>query len=367
MRWRTVLDPTSYYSAPFSDGRRLRRSGTSPAQHTTAIINREAAEAVSRLGRRKRPLFMVVDQFAPHRSGGPSRVERCSAPGPEPVVADANAFADAPLPRPASFNEPDASDKPSFIRAREPYDAGEVAALEATWRCTLASLLGVDRGFARIWRELGRIGERRNTMLAFTSDNGLYFGEHRLSVEKTAPYRESVEVPLAIRFPPRLVPPGRRGRPVGELVGNADLPATILDVADAEPCRSAGRCRTLDGRSLLAPAAGRRALPAERAIPLELDTAGEPADPFSPCAYRGFVTLGEVYVHHTSAAGADRSCAPVDDYERYDLGSDPLQLENLGAGDPLGAAALAARAERLSECAGIRGRDRRSGGRPFCE
>ena len=367
MRWRTVLDPTSYYSAPFSDGRRLRQSGTSPAQHTTAIINREASRAIRRLGPRRRPLFMVVDHFAPHRSGGPSQVERCSAPGPEPLVADGEAFADAPLPRPASFNEADVADKPSFIRARGQYDAGEVAALERTWGCTLASLLGVDRGVAEIWRELGRIGERRNTVLAFTSDNGLYFGEHRLSVEKTAPYRESLEVPLALRLPPRLMPARRRGRPVAELVGNADLPATILDLAGAEPCRSSRDCRTLDGRSLRGLATGRGRWPGDRAIPLELDTGGEPADPFSPCAYRGLATLDEIYVHHTSAAGADRSCSPIDETERYDLGSDPLQLDNLAALDPIGDAALEARTARQARCAGIPGRDRRRAGVPFCE
>ena len=125
-------------------------------------------------------------------------------------------------------------------------------------------------------------------MLVFTSDNGLYFGEHRLSFEKTVPYRESVEVPLAIRFPPRLVPPGRRGRPVGELVANVDLPATILDLAGAEPCRSAGRCRTLDGRSLLGlAAAGRRRWPADRAIPLELDTGGQAGRSLQPVRLPG--------------------------------------------------------------------------------
>lgn len=367
-RWYTFLDPTSYYSAPFSVDGRLRESGTTPGQHTTALINREAERVVRRLGPRRRPLFMVVDQFAPHRSGGPSLIDRCGAPGPEPLAEDASAFADAALPRPPSFNEPYAADKPSFIRAREPYDAVEIAELERTWRCTLASLRGVDRGVAGIWRELGRIGERRNTLLVFTSDNGLYFGQHRLSVEKTTPYRESVEVPLAIRFPPRLVPAGRRGSPVDDLVVNADLPATILDAAGVEPCRSKGECRTLDGRSLVDLAAGaRRGWPDDRAVPLELDTRGKPADALSPCAYEGLVTREEVFVHHTAAAGPDGTCSPVDEVELYDLVADPFQLTNLGATDPVAAAGLSARAERLSRCSGIMGRDRRRAGLPFCE
>lgn len=367
-QWHTFLDPTTYYSTPYSVNGRLRESGTEPAQHTTSLINEAAASMIRRFGPGRRPLFMVVDQFAPHRSGGPSLVSRCGPPGPEPTIDDADAFTGAPLPQPPSFNEADATDKPAFIRERDPYDAAEIAALERTYGCSLASLRGVDRGVGQIWRELGRIGERRETALIFTSDNGFYFGEHRLSFEKTVPYRESLEVPLAMRLPSGL----GRGRTVDELVANVDLPATILDLAGAEPCRSGSKCRALDGRSLLGLAGGRGAgWPADRAIPLELDTGGKPADAYTPCAYEGLRTVDEIYLHHTAATGADGSCAPVDERERYDLAADPAQLANrLFQPSPMESmleAALAARAERLSTCAGIRGRDRRQGSRPFCE
>lgn len=372
-QWHTVLDPTSYYSAPFSINGRLRRSGTSPAEHTTAIINRTAVEMVRRLaGRGERPLFMVVDQFAPHRSGGPSAVERCEQPGPEPLVADAAAFADAALPRPPSFNEADAADKPSFIREREPFGGEQIAQIERSYGCMLASLRGVDRGIDQIWRELGRIGERRNTAIAFTSDNGFPLGEHRLSFEKTVPYRESHEVPLAIRLPRDMGP--ARGLVEDRLVANVDLPATIIDLAHAEPCRARGDCRVLDGRSLVPLALGRTGgWPEERAIPLELDTGGEPADPLTPCVYAGLRTIDLVYLRHASAAGADGVCepSPEAERERYDLTADPNQLTNLLAEpDPLEVALeseLIRRTERLGECAGIRGQDPRQGRRPFCE
>jgi len=371
-QWHTVLDPTSYYSAPFSLNGRLRASGTHPEEHTTAIINRSAVEMVRRFaGRGKRPLFMVVDQFAPHRSGGPSLVERCAAPGPEPLLADATAFTGAPLPRPPSFNEVDVADKPSFVRERDPYGAAQIAALERTYGCTLAALQGVDRGIGQIWRELGRVGERRNTAIVFTSDNGFYFGEHRLSFEKTVPYRESHEVPLLMRLPPDAG--ARRERRVYELVANVDLPATILDLAGAEPCRARADCRILDGRSLLPLARGDDdAWPADRAIPLELDTAGRPADPNTPCAYFGLRTLNDAFLHHTAVADGDGACAPTDELEHYDLGADPAQLANLlpPSTTPLETALateLARRSEALSDCAGIEGRDRRSGGRGFCE
>lgn len=374
MQWHTFVDRNSYYAAPLASNGRFGMTGTKPREHTTAIINRTATEMIRRFVPRPRPLFMVVDHFAPHRSGGPSLVPRCAAPGPEPLFADRDAFSGVALPQAASFNEADVSDKPSFIRNRDPYDPGQLAALERTYGCTLASLRGVDRGVGEIWRELGRTGERRDTAIVFTSDNGLFFGEHRLSFEKIIPYRESLEVPLAMRLPPSSSPPPSRGLRVPQLVANVDLTATILDLAGAEPCRTKSDCRTLDGRSLLGLAAGRtRSWPTDRAIPLELDTGGQPADPNSSCAYRGLRTVDAIFLRHSSVADAEGSCTPADEIERYDLAADPNQLLNRAFAplDPgLEAAleaALARRAGTLSRCSGIRGRDGRVAGRPFCQ
>lgn len=365
MQWHTFIDPNSYYAAPFANNGQIGHTGVRPRDYTTSVINRTAVRMIDRFVPRRRPLFMVVDQFAPHRSGGPSLVERCAAPGPEPALADGTAFAAAQLPRPPSFDEPDVSDKPSFIRARPTLDPSHLAALERTYRCTLAALQEVDRGVGEIWRALGAAGERRQTALIFTSDNGLYFGEHRLSYEKIVPYRESLEVPLAMRLPASTKPRPEPGIKVPELVANVDLTATILDLAGASPCRARGRCRTLDGRSLLGLAAARPGgWPEDRAIPLELDTGGRPADANSSCAYRGMRTAARIYLHHSAVADGTGECSPVDETEAYDLAADPFQLNNLAATP---APLEAARARSLRRCAGIEGRDRRHDGRPFCE
>ena len=234
------------------------------------------------------------------------------------------------------------------------------------------ALGAVDRGAGQIWKALGRAGERRNTAIIFTSDNGLYFGEHRLSFEKIVPYRESLDVPLAMRLPAATKPAPESGRVVSDLVANVDLTATILDLAGAEPCRRSNDCRTLDGRSLVDLAAGRDDdWPSNRRIPLELDTGGKPPDANSSCAYVGFRSAAEIYLRHTSAAGSDRVCEPTDQVEYYDLLDDPAQLTNLFPGavagiDPTLEAVLQRRADALAECAGISGRDEPTGSRPFC-
>ncbi len=83
-------------------------------------------------------------------------------------------------------------------------------------------------------------GELADTVLMFTSDNGYFHGEHRIPGEKALIYEESIRVPLLMRGPG--IP---RGVDVSDLVINADLAPTIVDVANASPGV------VMDGRSLI--------------------------------------------------------------------------------------------------------------------
>ncbi|MGI9556310.1 MAG: sulfatase family protein [Solirubrobacterales bacterium] len=372
--WRTVIEPVTYYGYELGvNGRRVEH-GSRKRDYLTSVLNDHAVRMVKRHGDRRKPLFMVLNQFAPHSWGREGRVNRCRAPGVEPAWRDRKAFRDEPLPEPPSFDEPDVSDKPSFIQNREPLTAAEIKERTRWYRCSLASLRAVDRGVKRIWKALGRIGSRKNTMLAFTSDNGYYFGEHRVFRGKELPYRESVEVPLLIRLPESARPNRARGLRVDELVANVDLAPTILKLADADPCRTALDCRVLDGRSLVRLAGDRaKRWPSDRAVPIELDVDRPEATANVSCSVQGVWTAaGQVYLRHTSATTPDRECVPVDETEHYDLGADPFQLDNLfpatpGSTTSASQASLAARAETLSSCAGIPGRDTPPAGTANCE
>ena len=372
-QWRTALEPIRYYDYVLGvNGRRIEH-GSKRRDYITRVLNRQAARMVRRFGDRGRPLFMLVDQFAPHAWPGPGLANGCRAPGVEPDYRDRRRFKRVELPDPPSFDEADVSDKPSFIRARPRVTKADVK-LRSRWhRCVLASLRAVDRGVERIWRELGRIGQRRNTAIVFTSDNGFYFGEHRVFVGKELPYREGLEVPLAIRLPPTQRPKHARGLRVRRLVGNVDLAPTILELAKADPCASPLDCRVLDGRSLLGLARGRDgSWPDGRALPLELDVGPPTATPNVSCSFQGLWVGRETYLHHTAATTPERDCVPVDESEHYDLRTDPHQLENLFPAAPGSAgaarqAALAARAEALAGCSGIAGRDPAPPGGSSCE
>ena len=373
--WHTVLDPARkyvrYYDYRLAENGEVERVGKEPRDYITRVINRRAAGMVREYAPRRRPLYLQVDHRAPHTEAGVDSGGPCGGLVP-PDPRDAAAFQAAPLPRPPSFDEEDVSDKPSFIRDLPRLDPTTTATIELRYRCTLASLLAVDRGVAKIVAALRRAKELDDTVLAFTSDNGFFFGEHRIPEQKTRPYEEALRVPLLIRVPDRY----RGGAPVvpvvPEPVANIDLAPTILDLARARPCRSAGRCRTLDGRSLTGLLRGESGWPDDRAVLVEFD-AGERARRAKVCRYQGVRLAEQVYVRHTAAADpATGLCEPIDEVEHYDLGTDPGQLDNLhqaDAGAPASPAEvqMQERLQELRDCAGIAGRDARQSGRPFCE
>jgi len=76
---------------------------------------------------------------------------------------------------------------------------------------------------------LKEIGEDQNTIIVFTSDNGLFLGEHGLG-GKTILYDESVHVPMIVYSP--CFSKKTKGKVVDELVVGQDIPATILDMCD---------------------------------------------------------------------------------------------------------------------------------------
>ena len=86
-------------------------------------------------------------------------------------------------------------------------------------------ILSVDEGLGSIFTELEESGNLDNTVIVFTSDNGFFFGEHGLSVERRLPYEESIRAPLLIRYP-QIVGPGTT---VDALVSSIDLAPSILD------------------------------------------------------------------------------------------------------------------------------------------
>lgn len=95
-----------------------------------------------------------------------------------------------------------------------------------------ALITQVDDACRRIVDELKQQGEYNNTMIIFTTDNGMFYGSHGLA-GKWYPYQESIRVPLII-YDPRM-PASKRGLVDDNYTLNIDLASTILGAAGVAP------------------------------------------------------------------------------------------------------------------------------------
>lgn len=363
--WFTQLPPRRYYDYRVSDDGRLLRRGTARRDHATEVMTRHASRWLRRVLPRPKPVFLQLDYYAPHRGAGHGTARCIGAAQPSP--GDEDAWAGAQAPRVPSFNEPDVSDKPGWVRRRQ-LDEREISNIDRRYRCTIASLMGVDRGIDRIFGQLERAGELGNTAVAFISDNGYMFGEHRLKGGKSRAWEESVRTPLALRLPPRM---GTQAPTFDGAVASIDLVPTLLGLAGADPCIRK-RCRRLDGRSLLAPAlGGDTSVFDNRAILIEMDDSDTDDPRIFPCAFAALRTTRDVFIrNYIVPSEADGRCERRTVMEHYEIDRDPYQLENVhgGVGEALlmEEVMLANRLEALASCSGVAGRDA-AGKRPYCE
>jgi arylsulfatase A-like enzyme len=102
-------------------------------------------------------------------------------------------------------------------------------------------ITGVDTQVGRIVDEIEQLGVAENTVIIYTSDNGLLVGEHGITGIWLM-YEPSIRLPLVI-YDPRL-PSNRKGKVASELALNVDYAATLVDLAGVD------RPDALQGRSL---------------------------------------------------------------------------------------------------------------------
>jgi len=315
--WYGAIDPSAHrmYGYTLNENGTLVDYGTEPSDYQTDVYADKAVDFVQRSAPGE-PFFLSVAPLAPHME--------LNDTGPRPAPRHQGAFADAALPRPASFNEKDVSDKPAAVRDKPRLTTGRIEELTALHRNRLASLLAVDDLVGRLVAALGEAGELENTLVMFTSDNGYLLGQHRLT-GKAWQYEESVGVPLIARGP---------GFPAGairnQVVGNIDLAPTILQASGARP----GAGHALDGRSLLGPANDPTA-GSDRELVLESQTAKG--------TFAALQTRRYLWVRHATG-----------ERELYDRRQDPLQLTSRHAREGYRAVrrTLARRLNELDNCSG---------------
>jgi len=169
--------------------------------------------------------------------------------------------------------------------------------------------LAVDESLGRIVQALRDEGILDDTFILFTSDNGFFYGEHDLTLERRLPYEESIRMPLIVRFP-RVAEPGER---VEDLVASIDLAPTILEVAGTPVGDQ------IQGRSFLPLLLGDRSH-ARESVLVEFYTYENPFPWLLDMDYRALRTDRYKLVHWMQHPQEE---------ELYDLEQDPYEMGNL--------------------------------------
>jgi arylsulfatase A-like enzyme len=298
--------------------------------HLTELATREIAETPA-----DQPFYLQLDYTAPH---GDFR----RPAGPEPAPRHYNWFKGARLPhdRSEGFDEGNVTDKPRFIRNAPHLSLNDKHTYRVYWQKQLESLRSIDDGVKLIIDTLGGMSRLRSTYVIFTSDNGFFFGEHRLIGGKFLAYEPATHLPFLIRGPGI-----RPDTQTGELSSQIDIAPTILELAGV------GADKSIDGRSMI-PFLKDPSLRTRR--PLLFESFVETSDvdqnggAETPPAYEPAPNSGGALARPRGEGGATASIlAPPKDYEGirlgpykyiawpsgekelYDINKDPNELNNL--------------------------------------
>jgi arylsulfatase A-like enzyme len=216
-KWAAVdfsPDDERYYDYRLIVDGAVENHAEAPDDYLTDVLATRAVNFVDSAPA-TRPFFLYFAPIAGHHPWTPA-----------PRHVDALA-AMAPIRRP-SFNEQDVSDKPAWIQELPFRDSTSIASVDTYRRQAWETLMAADDAVRDIVAAVARRGALDNTVIAFVSDHGHSYAEHRWFWKRCV-YEECNHVPLAIRYPDAAN--GVRT----DLVTNADLAPTLASAAGITP------------------------------------------------------------------------------------------------------------------------------------
>lgn len=214
--------------------------------HMTNHINNEAVDFVNK-DHDNKPFAMVLSHKALHMPTIPTKETESLYKDYEyePVPSSEENIKDKPvLARPeANVGVEDVNwqslegviPEPGEPRRNRGMDPSSIV------RDQLRCLASVDKGVGQLYEALEQNGQLDNTIIIFTSDQGMLMGEHGQFHQKRWPYDPVIRIPLLMRYP-SVIPPGSVRE---KMVLNIDIAPTMLDIAGVESIIP------LDGRSFM--------------------------------------------------------------------------------------------------------------------
>ena len=210
-----------------------------PGIYSTRLLADQVQDVVGGFSKKPDPWFVWWTPVAPHFGVPHERDD------PAPVLRDDGVlgrFSTPARPRwvrglfddqvthplgvpPVGPVESDMSDKPRYLRKLPDINVEEKAALTEVSRQRAESLFVLDQQIGVVLQRLQKLGEYDHTVVAFTSDNGYFLGEHRKRTGKILAHEPSLRVPFLIAGPG--IRHGRRFDPITSI----DLAPTFADYA----------------------------------------------------------------------------------------------------------------------------------------
>ncbi|MGL6224739.1 MAG: sulfatase-like hydrolase/transferase [Steroidobacteraceae bacterium] len=305
----------------FEDGRLRKTSG-----YVTDLLNDRALGFIRNQRGSQRPFFLCLAHKAVH----PDAIQRSDGSldtkfGSRYIAAarHQNRYQDKVFPRATSAKsvgggtfasvmvERFLARKQSAANVREFGVMLEPGMTEQSIRDRAEMILAVDEGLGQILNELSESAALENTAIVFTSDNGFFFGEHGLSIERRLPYEESVRAPLLVRYPELAA----AGSSVASLASSIDVAPTILQIGGAEVGRQ------VQGRSLLPLLSGRVGRATRRdSVLIENFSDDQPFPWLLDADYKAIRTDRHKFIHWIRHPEFN---------ELYDLEADPREERNV--------------------------------------
>lgn len=345
-KWHMGNDPTpragfDYWAAIPGQGRIINpilfeRGAPHQVQgYITDVLTERALAFIERP--RQKPFFLFIGHKAVHPDAiqlDDGSVDKSYPMEFTPAPRHAGRYDDHVFPRrPNATADPSAVGSPALRSALEYRASPEIAqdfgaiidpgTHENTIRRRAEMLLAVDDGLGKIMALLKERGILDQTLLVFTSDNGYFFGEHGLSIERRMPYDESIRNPLLMRYPPMI----SADVTIDQLALSIDVAPTILEIA-AAPIAD-----RIQGQSLV-PLLTENPSDWRSSILIEFYTYENPMPWLMDMDYRVIRTQRYKYIHwiHHPA-------------ELYDLAADPYEMRNVIDGPGMDDVALALQKE----------------------
>jgi N-acetylglucosamine-6-sulfatase len=305
-RWVSFKGQGAYYDPDINeDGKSVK-----PAGYITDLLNGYAVEFIKR--RRDKPFLVYLAHKAIHPEATQNNDGSVNLADSErfmPAERHKNLYAGKTVPR-----RPNAMRAPVGKLALE-RRIGELPPLGAATGTRDEAILGRQRSLSAIEEGVGEIlsalketGQLDNTLIVFTSDNGYFYGEHGLSVERRLAYEESIRMPLLVRYP-RMI---NAGTAPDEIALNIDLAPTLLSVAGASVPGD------MQGRSLAPLLKGEKVKWRDSFL---IEYYSDRVFPrMERMGYKAARNGRWKYIHYLELEGMD---------ELYDLKTDPYEMKNL--------------------------------------